>query len=294
MVKRTFHPITWAIIWMTGALASFIAMALAGRALSSSLGTFQILFFRSLCGLIVISILLGRSGWRQIFTGKLRWHVLRNVSHFGGQFGWFYGLAFIPLAEVFAIEFTAPIWTALVAAILLKERLTPTRIGVIVSGLIGVLIIVKPGTGLMQPAAFAVLLGAIAYAVSYVMTKKLSSTESPLCILFYMTVIQLPLGLIPSLGNFTIPPLFTWPLIFIVGVTALSAHFCITKAMSFADATIVVPMDFLRLPIIALIGAALYGESVHSTVFVGAALIMGANLFGLLYERRNQGLAKAK
>ncbi len=293
MLKSNLYPATRAAVWMAGSLASFIAMAIAGRQLSSSLDTFEILFFRSLCSLAIISILLWRTGWRQVLTRRLGLHMLRNVSHFGGQFGWFYGLAFIPMAEVFAIEFTTPVWTAIVAALILGERLTLARVVAVVLGLIGVLVIVRPGSGVVHPAALAVLLGAIAYAFAHTMTKKLAPTESPLCILFYMTVIQLPLGLLPSLSDFSIPSAAAWPYIFILGASALSGHYCLTKALMLADVTVVVPMDFLRLPLIAVIGAVFYAEQIQPAVFVGALLIVGGNLFSLYAERKGHALQAA-
>jgi len=97
---------------MSGTLVSFMAMAICGRQLAGQLTTFQILFYRSLIGLVIIGFLLWHSNWKQVFTRHFKVHAIRNIAHFGGQFGWFYGIAFIPLAEVFALEFTVPIWTA--------------------------------------------------------------------------------------------------------------------------------------------------------------------------------------
>ena len=113
---------------MSGTLVSFMAMAIGGRELSAHLSTFQILFFRSVIGFLIVGFFLWCSNWRQIITKHLRVRVLRNISHFGGQFGWFYGIAFIPLAEVFALEFTVPVWTAVLATLLLKEQVTRARV----------------------------------------------------------------------------------------------------------------------------------------------------------------------
>jgi drug/metabolite transporter (DMT)-like permease len=286
LATLNWHPTTRAALWMGGALSSFVAMAIAGRQLSSSLGTFQILFFRSLFGLVIICLLLWRSGWRQVITRRVGVHALRNAGHFGGQFGWFYGLGFIPLAEVFAIEFTTPIWTALLAAFLLKERLTFGRLFAIALGLAGVLIIVRPGSGVVHPAALAVLLSAMGYAMAHIMTKKLSATETPLCILFYMTVMQLPLALLLSMSNWTTPVPAMWPLIGIIGTTALTANYCVARAMALADATIIVPMDFLRLPVIAVIGSVFYGEQIQLPVLIGTVLILGGSVLNLYFERK--------
>lgn len=285
MPPRAVHPVTTAALWMGGALVSFILMAVAARELSSSLGTFQILFFRSLIGLTVILLILGRRGLRTVASTHLRLHLVRNLSHYAGQFGWFYGIAFIPLAEVFAIEFTVPVWTALLATVLLGERLTRVRVIAIALGIVGVLLILRPGLAVVHPAALAVLIGAVAYGVSHTLTKKLSGYDKPLTILFYMTLIQLPLGLVPSLFDWTTPSPSMWPWLIAVGLTALSAHYCMTRAFLLADATVVVPLDFLRLPLVAVLGFLFYGESIEWFVFAGAILILAGNLLNIRGER---------
>jgi drug/metabolite transporter (DMT)-like permease len=270
---------------MSGALASFMAMAIAGRELAAELTTFQILFFRSSVGLVAVAILLQRSGWAQVRTRVFGTHFIRNIAHFGGQYGWFYGLAHIPLTEVFAIEFTMPIWTALLATLILGERMNRLRSLAVGVGFIGVLVILRPGLDAVSPAALAVLASAAAYAASHVFTKRMSATETPLTILFYMTVIQLPLGLIPSLPDWVWPSLAMWPWVFVVALTALSAHYCLARAFRLADATVVVPMDFLRLPLIALLGLALYGEALRIWVVLGAGIILVAAWLNLLSAR---------
>jgi drug/metabolite transporter (DMT)-like permease len=266
-------PAVRAALWMLGAVVALSTMAVSGRELSAELNTFQILFFRSVVGLAVISALLQRAGWSQIRTKVFGTHVWRNVSHYAGQFGWFYALGVIPLAEVFAIEFTTPIWTAMLASIVLRERMNRLRLAAVAIGFAGVLVILRPGLSVVSVGALAVLGAAVAYAVSYVMTKKLSATESPLAILFYMTAIQLPLGLAAALFAWRWPSAWAWPWVAVVAVTALLAHYCITRAFRLADATVVVPLDFLRLPLIALIGWLVYAEPVNAWVLLGAAIV---------------------
>jgi drug/metabolite transporter (DMT)-like permease len=280
------HPVTQAAVWMLGALVSLGAMAVATRELSAYLSISQILFFRSACGLLIISFLLWRTNWRQVVSPQLGSHFVRNLSHLCAQYAWIYGIIFIPMAEVFAIEFTAPVWTTLLAAIILKERITFPRVVSITLGLVGVLVIVRPGFAVVHHAALVVLVGAVCFAMAYTMTKKISSTDTPLCILFYMTAIQLPLTLVPSALDWQPVVQQAWPLILVVGVMALTAHYCMARAMKKADATIVVPMDFLRLPLIAAVGAMLYGEKVEIWVFLGAGLILVGNLFSIKMEKR--------
>jgi drug/metabolite transporter (DMT)-like permease len=262
---------------MVGALLSFMAMALGGRELSADLSTFQILFFRSVVGLLIVGALLSRRG-----PGLLRTrHVGRNLAHFVGQFGWFFAIASLPLAEVFAIEFTIPIWAALLSAVFLGERLTPRRLLALALGFAGVLLIVRPGVGLLQLASLAALVGALGYAVSYVCTKRLTATDSALAILFYMTAVQLPLGLAGALWHWQTADWVHLPWIVVVGVTALSAHFCLARALALADLSLVLPMDYLRLPLAAALGFALYGESVDALSVAGGLLIVAANVSAL-------------
>lgn len=260
--------------WMVGALLSFTSMAVGVRELSADMTTFQLLFFRSVIGLVVVSLLLSRSGWGQVKSKQFGLQLFRNVVHFGGQYGWFVGIAFLPLTEVFAIEFTVPIWTMVLAIPVLGEKLTRVRALVALIGFSGVLIVLRPGAEIIDIAALAVVAAAICYAAAHVFTKRLADTDSNLAILFYMVAVQLPLGFIPSLENWYWPTLANWPWIIIVGLAGLSAHYCLTSAFRLADATVVVPMDFLRLPLIAAIGYFAYDEALDPFVLFGALLIM--------------------
>ena len=271
---------------MSGTLVSFMGMAIGGRQLAGQLTTFQILFFRSLIGLFIISFLLWRSNWQQVFTKNFKTHALRNIAHFGGQFGWFYGIAFIPLAEVFALEFTVPVWTALLATLLLGERITRERSTAVVFGVLGVIIILRPGVAVVNPASLAVLGGAFGYALSHTLTRRLAQVDTPLTILFYMTLVQLPLGLVTSIPDWNMPSTALWPWIIVVGVTALSGHYCMARALAIADAIFVVPLDFLRLPLIAGIGALIYQEPLDWLVLVGGGVMFAGNLINIRAENR--------
>lgn len=281
----TRHPSVVATFWMVGTLASFMLMAIGGRELSAELTTLQILFYRSLVSLLVVSIVLSYFGWHHVRSQRQGDHLFRNITHLGGQFGWFFGISMIPLASVFAIEFTVPIWTAVLAVFLLGERLTRGRIIAVVLGITGVLIILRPGLSVIHPASFAVLGAAFLYATTFVWTKKLSHTESPLTILFYMAAIQTPLALIALLLDFHLPSLQMLPWIILTGVTGMSAHYCFTRAMKLADATVVVPMDFLRLPLIAVVGFLLYQEPLDLWVLLGGAVMFAGNFYNLFQEK---------
>ena len=268
-------PVLVAGAWMMGALASFTTMAICGRELSVDLSTSQIMFWRGLVAFVLVLILLQCSGWWQLRTKIFRIHAFRSVAHFGAQFCWFYAIPLITLTELFALEFTMPIWAAIFAAIFLGERITQIRIFAIVLGFAGVLVILRPvvmaevGIG-----AVSALTAAVGYGVATVTMRMLAQHDSPLCILFYMTIIQLPLGLALALDGWDWPdPINHGPWILMVGLAGLSAHYCMARAMRLAEATVVVTMDFMRLPLIAVVGYVFYQEILEIWVAVGALLI---------------------
>ncbi len=267
------------VLWMMGTLASFCLMAISVRELSSEINTFQILFFRSAIGLVIISVIILASQRRHLFKSqRLKQHALRNIFHFSGQYGWFLGLALLPLAQVFALEFTTPLWTMLIAAWVLKEKITRKKIMAILLGLTGVYIIVAPGSEIFNAISFIVLGAAICYAIAHISTKSLSQSEHPLTILFYMCAIQLPIAGLLTFNNWYLPNPIQWAWLLLVGITALTAHYCIAKAMHNSEVSTVVTLDFLRLPLIAAVGVMLYSESFNISIIVGAALMLLGNL----------------
>ncbi|RXJ71543.1 EamA family transporter [Veronia nyctiphanis] len=275
---------------MLGALTSFCLMAIGGRELSEQMDTFQILFYRSLVGFLIISLVIIFTKQTYLLrSDKSARHVLRNLFHFGGQYGWFKGIALLPLAEVFALEFTVPLWTALIASVFLGEKLTKEKGISIMLGLLGVAIIVQPGIEIIDPASLIVLGAAICYAVAHSTTKSLSKTEHPLTIVFMMCLIQLPIAFIFSLSDWQTPVGTDWLWLVILGVTALSAHYCMTKAMLTAEVTMVVTMDFLRLPLIAIVGVFFYQENFEIALLIGASLMVGGNLITIRKTGKQAG-----
>lgn len=276
------------VIWMLGTLLSFCLMAVGARELAGEIATFQTLFFRSLIGLLVISLLIIASGRPSLFaSGRGTLHVVRNIFHFGGQYGWFTGIALLPLAEVFALEFTVPIWTLLFAALFLKEGMTARKGLAVLFGAVGVLVIVRPGFEIFDLASLIVIAAAICYAISHVATKALSDTEHPLTVLFYMCLVQLPIGLLLALVDWRSPNIVQWLWLVLVGISALTAHYCITRAMQLSEAGIVVTLDFLRLPLIALVGVLFYQEAFDIALMLGAGLMLLGNLINVYQRQRD-------
>ena len=271
-------------LWMVGALVSFSIMAVSVRELLHSMGSFEILFIRSFMSLAFLLLLLPRHGLAALRTRHFGLHLLRNVFHFGGQYAWVYAISLLPLATVFAIEFTMPVWAALLAMLFLGERLNQGRIVMLALGIVGVCVMLRPGVAVIQPAALVMLLGAFAYASTMIATKRLSGQDSAFAILFYMAVIQLPLGLVPALPQWAWPGMRDLPWVIALGVVGLTAHYCMTRAFRIADAMVVVPIDFLRLPLIAVVGMLFYGESPDLSILLGAAVIFAGTFYSIRRE----------
>ena len=185
---------------MTGALLSFCAMAVSVRVLAGTLSVMEILALRAGLGLAVVASLAAtRADLRAtINIGHLPLHLFRNAVHVGSSYLWAMSLLLIPMAMTFALEFTTPAWALLIAAPVLGERFTASRVGAVVFGLLGVLVILRPGLAAFQPGALLVLTAAFGFAVTLVATKKLTRTDTPFAIIFWMMLIQLPLALIAS------------------------------------------------------------------------------------------------
>jgi len=273
-------------LWMGAALLSLSAMAIAARELLSHMSSFEILFLRSVVSLAILLPVLARFGLAAVRTRRAGLHVLRNVLHFGGQAAWVYALGVLPLATVFAIEFTMPVWTALLAVPILGERLNRGRIVMLVLGFAGILLILKPGFAAVQPAALIMLGGSLCYALTNICTKRLSGTDRAFAVVFYMAIVQLPLALVVAVPGWVAPAAADLPWILVVGAAGLSANFCITRALRVADAALVAPIDFLRLPLIAVVGALFYGEGIELSIIVGAAVIFAGTWYSISRESR--------
>jgi drug/metabolite transporter (DMT)-like permease len=208
-------------------------------------------------------------------------HIARNTIHFGAQLGWFFALTLIPIGQVVAIEFTMPIWTAILAAMFLGERMTIWKFAAIVLGIVGVVMIVRPATGEINTGQLIALAAAVGFGVSIAIVKSLTRTEQTVTIIFYMLAVQTTGSLLPALYVWQWPSLTVWGWGIVVAFCGTFSHYCMARALLYADATVVVPMDFLRVPLTALAGWLLYSERLDAFTVFGAALILSGNLLNL-------------
>jgi drug/metabolite transporter (DMT)-like permease len=274
-------PTTRMTLWMAGWLTATLTMTISGRELTSELPVFVVLLWRSCMGVVIIAPFILWVGGGPLRTRRIRWHLVRNLAHYSAQFCWFLAISLIPLAEVISIEFTMSIWTAILAGMFLGERLTLLRLAAIALGFAGIVIIVQPGLSPVGLGQIAALYAAMVFAVSVVMTKSLTRTEDSLTIVFYMFALQAVIGLVPALQVWVWPSVEKWPWLLALGVAGTASHFCLAKAIASADATVVIPMDFLRLPLTAFAGWLLYSESITVFLVAGAALILFGNVLNL-------------
>lgn len=283
MDQSSIRPLK-AALWMIGTVVSFSTMAVAGREAIAELDTFEIMTYRSLLSLVAIFIfvVLTRKTY-ELRGDSFGLHLLRNSMHFAATNLWFFAVGTITLAQVFAFEFTAPLWTAALAPLLLGENLTKTRIVATLIGFIGILIITRPGIVEFSPGMAAAICCAVGFAGAAITTRKLVSRQSVIAIQFWMYAIQSVLGIICAGIDFNIalPSKYVLLPLLLVAVSGVSAHLCLTVALTYAPATLVMPMDFVRLPLIAIIGLLLYQEAIDLFMIIGAILILYANFINI-------------
>lgn len=273
---------TQAIPWMAGWLGLMVVMAVSGRQATRELDVFQIMEVRSLIGLLLLAPLVhAAGGLRAMYTARPRQHVLRNTVHYAAQYAWLYALTLIPLAQLVALEFTMPIWTLLLAAAFLGEPLHRWKVAAVLLGVAGVVLIVRPAQSGISPGQLIALAAAVGFAVSVILVKSLTRSEDATKIMFWMLIVQSVLGAWPALATWRWPSPAVWGWLVVIAFCGTFSHYCMARAMRHAQATVIVPMDFLRVPLTALAGWAIYAEQIDLLMVAGTALILVGNLLNL-------------
>lgn len=275
------QPITpEALGWMLGMVLSFVAMVLCVRLLADAISSWEQVFLRSVFGLVFMLVAMTRrGGFPKIRTKRIGMHFTRAGLTYLGVATWFYALARMELAQAVAIHFTLPLFGVVFAIIFLNEEVTVNRWIATIVGFCGALVIIQPGVVELELIAFVVLFSAAAYGAGDIALKKLSETESSALIVLMLNLIMVPMSLVPALFDWTWPRLEDVWLILMLGLTGVSAHYCLARSMALADASIVIPMEFLRLPLLAAAGYYLFDEVPNEWTLVGAAIICGATYY---------------
>lgn len=272
-----------AAAWMAGWLTLMVVIAVAGREAARELSVFQIMLLRSTLGMAMLwPLVRAAGGMVAVRTQRLPQHLGRNAVHYAAQYAWFVALTLIPLAQVVAIEFTMPIWSAVLAVGFLGERMGGRKWIAVALGLVGVAVIVRPHAGAIDAGQLIALASALGFAISVVMVKSLTRTDAAVAISFWMLVVQSAIGLVPALMVWRWPSSAAWGWVMVVAFCGTYSHYCFARAMQHADATVVVPMDFLRVPLTALVGWLAYSERLDVFTALGVGLILMGNVLNLL------------
>ena len=285
--SRPQSDIWRAMVWMGLSLVCFVAVTIAAREAGRTMSAIHTMFYRSLISLIILLIGLRIAGisLARLGTQQPGMQFARALAHFFGQWSWMQALLLIPLVELFALEFTAPLWVAVLAPVLLGERLTSIRMLAAVLGFAGALVVIGPTASSMNIGSLLALFCAPMFALNMIGTKFLLRQDQPLTILLFMTANHTVLCFLISGHDMPLPDAVTAVWLLVIGAASLAAHFALARGMAYADAMVVAPMDFMRLPLIALVGIALYHEPLRPIVLLGTMLVLGGNFINLWGER---------
>ena len=278
-------PNTRGALWMAGSIGWFTTMSVLVRLLSEGYSTFELVFFRSLVGLVLLAPLVFRRGGTGFRTTKMKLHLFRAGAAYAGVITYFYALGAMPLADVTALHFTLPLFGMLGAMLVLGETVYRHRWIAAMIGFAGTLVVIRPGFASIDAVAFLVLFSAASYAATDLAGKVLARTEDPNQIVFYLNFILVPVSLAGALFFWVTPPLADYPWLFALGAATALAHMCLIRAFVAADASAMMPLSFLRLPLIAATGFVLFGEVPNLWTMIGAVIIFSGAYFATWRER---------
>lgn len=285
-VATGLPPSVRGALWMSAGAAFFAVMINLVRYLTEHVDPLQVVFFRNVFGLVAILPWLLRQGRPALHTERLHLHVIRALIGVAAMLLWFNTLALMPLAEATALSFTAPIFTSILAVLFLGEAMRSHRVLAIAFGFFGALIIVRPGVAALDPIALLAIVTALVWGSGTVLLKYMSRTESTSATVIYLPLFLTPISLVPAMFVWTWPTPELWFFALLFGTVGTLGHVCLTRAITIADATSVIPFDYLRLPFVAIIAYVAYGEIADIWVWLGGALIAAGALHNAHRESR--------
>ncbi len=281
---------------MAFVLASTIAFATLHaciRYLSSEIHAFEIAFFRSFFGFLFLSPLFLRHGLDPLRTGRLGFHLMRGAVQASQTMLSFLALMLVPLAQVAALQFTSPLFAALLAVLFLGERMGPRRTAVMLFGFAGTMVIIRPDTGSVDAGALVALGGAVAWALTIILVKMLSRTESSVTITMYGALCTTPCALAGAIPFWVTPSWEQLAWLVVIGGLGTAAHLTFAQACRETEATAVLPLDFTKLIWAALLGYFAFGEVPAPWTWIGGAMIFSASLY-LAYREKREADARSR
>lgn len=274
------------ILLMLVATVANTGMNVCARILSADLHPFEVVFFRCLFGLLVISPLLFRYGVASLRTSRLGLHATRSVINVTAALLFYLAISLIPLATVTALDFSAPIFAAILAMIFMGEPARLHRIGALLLGLFGVLMVLRPDAHGFEPGAIFMLLSSLAWGVTLIVIKILSRTETSLTTTVYAGLFTTPCALIVAIPVWKTPSLELLPLLVLLGICGGIGQFCLTQSLRDANLTVVLPIDFTKLVWAAFLGFVLFAEIPDIWTILGGGVIFASACYIALRERK--------
>jgi drug/metabolite transporter (DMT)-like permease len=278
-----------AIGLMVAGTVLFALMAVCIRLASAQLHAFEIAFFRNFFGLVFVLPLLFRHGPAILRTDRLRFYLFRCAIGIVSMLAGFWAIVHLPLAQAIAISYSTPLFVTIGAVVFLGEIVGPRRWTAVVVGFLGVLVIMRPGAETFTSGSLVALLAALASANAAISIKFLSRTEHPDAIVLWTTMLWVPMSLVPALMYWQMPVGITWLWIVLSGFLGTTAHLLWTRALKLGDASMLTPISFLQILVVAGFGWWLFGERLDRWTVLGAAIIFGSNVY---IARREARLAR--
>ena len=263
---------------IAAAVCFSVAISLV-RYLSATFSTFEIVFFRQSFGIVIMLPWLIRFGIYSLRTNEIRIYLVRAVVTYTGMLAGYYAVTLITIADSIALQFTLPFFTIIGALVFLGERVYPHRWIATIVGFAGALIIIRPGFAEVHPGMLVALSTAVLFGLSDTCTRYLSGRDSVGVVIFYGFLLQLPIAAVPAALTWVTPSLSDIPWILVFVVPAIGAQYCITRSFAAAEASLVSPVLFIRLPLVALIGFAFFDELPGTWTWVGAAVLIGSTYY---------------
>jgi len=272
--------------WMLLTTLSFVGLSVSVRALSADMVPVQILFLRCLVGVILFLPWIMHSGFQVLRTDKIGQHAIRSCFMGVGMVLWFSAIAALPLGDAIALHFTLPLFMIIFSAIFLRENVNKTRWISTLVGFTGVLIVLRPGFQVIGLAHVFVLLSGAFYGANHTITKFMSGTESANATAFYMNLMILPVVACALPFFWVMPEWHHIGWIILLGISGSTAHICLLRAMRYADASALAPIDFLRLVFAAIAAYFLFGDVSDFWTYVGASVIFLAAWYNTWWAHR--------
>jgi drug/metabolite transporter (DMT)-like permease len=278
-------PITQGLLWSLFGTVTGGIMNVLIREAAAEIDPLEVVFFRNLFALAFLLPFIARIGLGGLRTSKMGFYALRALVAFISMVTWFIGIIIVPLATATALNFTAPLFATILAALLLNEQVRARRWSAIAIGFVGVVVILRP-FGPLDFSMLVLLFSAATAAMGSITVKFLVRSESSVAIISYMVIYLTPISLVPALFVWQWPSLHTWIAMVLLGFFGALSHFGVTRALAVADASAIAPFEFLRLPYSALLGFMFFSEAPDLWTWLGAAIIVGSSLYVAHREAR--------